>query len=63
MNIWLKIFIFIIPICGIIMVGIGIKLYLSGDLSRDYYMILLLFFLMGFSYLGMFGLFVKNKKK
>jgi len=63
MNIWLKIIIFFILICGIIMVGIGIRKYLSGDLSGDYYINLLMFFLLGFSNLGMFGLFVKNKKK
>ena len=63
MNLWLKFFVFFFPICGIITVGIDIGKYLSGDLNRDYYLNLLIFFILMFSYLGMFGLFVKNKKK
>ena len=63
MHLWLKFFVFFFPICGIITVGIGIGKYLSGDLNRDYYLNLLIFFILMFSHLGMFGLFVKNKKK
>jgi len=61
MNSWLKFFVFFFPICLIIMVGIGIREYLSGDLNRDYYSILMVSLMM-FSTFGMFGLFVKNEK-
>ena len=62
MNSWLKFFVFFHPICLIIMVGIGIREYLSGDLNGDYFYSLLMVFLMMFSTFGMFGLFVKKEK-
>ena len=61
MNSWLKFFVFFNPICLIIMMGIGIREYLSGDLNGDYFYSLLMVFLMMFSSFGMFGLFVKKK--
>ena len=63
MNSWLKFFIFFNPICLIIMTGIGIREYLSGDLNGDYFYSLLTIFLLMFSTFGMFGLFVKEGKK
>ncbi|SVC14835.1 uncharacterized protein METZ01_LOCUS267689, partial [marine metagenome] len=33
MNSWLKFFVLFFPLCVIIMVGIGIREYLSGDLN------------------------------
>jgi len=47
----------------IIMVGIGIREYLSGDLNGDYFYSLFMVFLMMFSTFGMFGLFVKKEKE
>ena len=63
MNSWLKFFVFFNPICLIIMMGIGIREYLSGDLNGDYFYSLLTIFLLIFSTLGIFGLFVKEGKK
>ena len=63
MNSWLKFFVFFNPICLIIMVGIGIREYLSGDLNGDYFYSLFMVSLMMFSTFGMFGLFVKEEKK
>ena len=45
------------------MLGFGIEKYLSGDLNRDYFSQLFLFFLLAFSIFGMFGLFVKTERK
>jgi hypothetical protein len=44
------------------MLGIGVREYLSGDLNRDYFYQLFLFFLLVFSVCGMFGLFVKTER-
>ena len=61
MNSWLKFFVFFIPICTVVLLGIGVREYLSGDLNRDYFSELFLFFLLAFSIFGMFGLFVKTE--
>ena len=37
MSPWLKFFVVFIPICAVIMLGIGVRDYLSGDLNRDYF--------------------------
>ncbi len=63
MNSWLKFFVFFNSICLIIMVGIGIREYLSGDLNGYYFYSLFMVFLMMFSIFGMFGLFVKKEKE
>ena len=63
MNLWLKFFVFFLPICTVVMLGFGIEKYLSGDLNRDYFSQLFLFFLLAFSIFGMFGLFVKTERK
>jgi hypothetical protein len=44
------------------MLGIGVREYLSGDLNRDYFFELFMFFLLAFSIFGMFGLFVKTER-
>ena len=62
MNLWLKFFVFFLPICTVVMLGIGIGKYLSGDLDRDYFYQLSIFFLLAFSIFGMFGLFVKTER-
>ena len=62
MNSWLKFFVFFFSICTVVMLGIGIGKYLSGDLNRDYSYELFLFFLLAFSTFGMFGLFVKTER-
>ena len=62
MSPWLKFFVVFIPICAVIMLGIGVRDYLSGDLSRDYFFQLLMFLLLAFSMFGMFGLFVKTER-
>ena len=62
MNLWLKFFVVILPICIVVKVGIGIGKYLSGDLNRDYFFELFLFLLLAFSCFGMFGLFVKTER-
>jgi hypothetical protein len=62
MNAWLKFFVFFIPICAVVMLGIGVREYLSGDLNRDYFFELFMFFLLAFSIFGMFGLFVKTER-
>lgn len=59
MNSWLKFYVFFLPICTVVMLGIGVGKYLSGDLNRDYFFQLFLFFLLAFSFVGMFGLVVK----
>jgi len=38
MNSWLKFFVFFNPICLIIIMGIGIREYLSGDLNGYYFL-------------------------
>ena len=62
MNLWLKFFVFFLSICTVVMLGIGIGKYLSGDLNRDYFYNLFLFLLLPFAFFGMFGLFVKTKQ-
>ena len=62
MNSWLKFFVFFFSICTVVMLGIGVREYLSGDLNRDYFFELFLFFLLAFSTFGMFGLFVKTER-
>ena len=62
MNSWSKFFVFFLPICTVVMLGIGVREYLSGDLNRDYFYQLFLFFLLAFSMFGMFGLFVKTER-
>ena len=62
MNSWAKFFAFFLPICTVVMLGIGVREYLSGDLNRDYFSDLFLFFLLAFSIFGMFGLVVKTEK-
>ena len=62
MNSWAKFFVFFLPICTVAMLGIGVREYLSGDLNRDYFSDLFLFFLLAFSIVGMFGLVVKTEK-
>ena len=62
MNSWSKFFVFFLPICTVVMLGIGVREYLSGDLNRDYFSDLFLFFLLAFSIFGMFGLVVKTEK-
>ena len=62
MNSWLKVFVFFLPICTVVMLGIGVREYLSGDLNRDYFYELFLFLLLAFSTFGMFGLFVKTER-
>jgi len=44
------------------MLGIGVGKYLLGDLNRDYFFQLFLFFLLAFSSVGMFGLVVKTER-
>ena len=61
MNSWLKFYVFFVPICTVVWLGIGVREYLSGDLNRDYFSELFLFFLLAFSIFGMFGLFVKTE--
>lgn len=58
----MKFFVVFIPICAVIMLGIGVRDYLSGDLSRDYFFQLFMFLLLAFSMFGMFGLFVKTER-
>ena len=62
MNSWLKFFVFFFSICTVVMLGIGIGKYLSGDLNRDYFFLLFLFFLLAFSSARSFGLFVKTER-
>ena len=62
MSSWLKFFVFFLSICTVVMLGIGVREYLSGDLNRDYFYELSLFFLLAFSTFGMFGLFVKTER-
>tara|TARA_A100001037_G_scaffold198832_1_gene177883 strand:+ start:6264 stop:6479 length:216 start_codon:yes stop_codon:yes gene_type:complete len=62
MTSWAKFFVFFLPICTVVMLGIGVREYLSGDLNRDYFSDLFLFFLLAFSIVGMFGLVVKTEK-
>tara|TARA_Y100000814_G_scaffold220891_1_gene165122 strand:- start:2131 stop:2346 length:216 start_codon:yes stop_codon:yes gene_type:complete len=62
MTSWAKFFVFFLPICTVVMLGIGVREYLSGDLNRDYFSDLFLFFLLAFSIFGMFGLVVKTEK-
>ena len=62
LNSWAKFFVFFLPICTVVMLGIGVREYLSGDLNRDYFSDLFLFFLLAFSIFGMFGLVVKTEK-
>ena len=37
MNSWLKFFVLFFSICTVVMLGIGVREYLSGDLNRDYF--------------------------
>ena len=62
MTSWAKFFVFFLPICTVVMLGIGVREYLSGDLNRDYFSDLFLFFLLAFSIVGMFGLVLKTEK-
>ena len=62
MTSWAKFFVFFLPICTVAMLGIGVREYLSGDLNRDYFSDLFLFFFLAFSIVGMFGLVVKTEK-
>tara|TARA_Y100001936_G_scaffold252408_1_gene311909 strand:+ start:1145 stop:1360 length:216 start_codon:yes stop_codon:yes gene_type:complete len=62
MTSWAKFFVFFLPICTVVMLGVGVREYLSGDLNRDYFSDLFLFFLLTFSIVGMFGLVVKTEK-
>jgi uncharacterized membrane protein len=62
MTSWAKFFVFFLPICTVVMLGIGVREYLSGDLNRDYFSDLFLFFFLAFSIVGMFGLVVKTEK-
>lgn len=62
MSSWLKFFVFFIPSCTAVMLGIGVREYLSGDLNRDYLFQLFMFLLLAFSIFGMFGLFVKTER-
>ena len=57
-----EVFRFFLPICTVVMLGIGIGKYLSGDLNRDYFFLLFLFFLLAFSSARSFGLFVKTER-
>ena len=61
MNSWLKFFVFFFSICTVVMLGIGVREYLSNDLNRDYFFELFMFFLLAFSTFGMFGLFVRTE--
>jgi len=62
MSSWLKFFVLFLPLCTVVMLGIGVREYLSGDLDRDYFRDLFLFFLYSFATLSMFGLFVKTER-
>ncbi len=45
-----------------IMLVLGIREYLSGNLNGDYYYSLFTVLFLTFAIFGMFGLFVKNEK-
>jgi len=62
MNSWLRFFVIFNPLSIMIMLVFGIREYLSGNLSRDYYYSLFTVLFLTFSIFGMFGLFVKNEK-
>ena len=62
MNLWLKFFVIVFPICIVVNLGVGIGKYLSGDLNRDYFFLLFLFLLLAFSSARSFGLFVKTER-
>ncbi len=59
---WLKFFVFFLPLCAVVMLGIGVREYLSGDLNGGYFFQLFMFFLLAFSIFGMFGLFVETER-
>ena len=60
MSSWLKFFVVLYSIVGVAMLTLGVAKYLSGDLNRAYFRELLIFFIMEFSFIAMFGLFVKT---
>ena len=63
MSSWLKLFVVLYSIVGVAMLTLGVAKYLSGDLNRAYFRELLIFFIMVFSFFGMFGLFVKTESR
>jgi hypothetical protein len=62
MNSWLRIFVIFNPLSVMIMLVLGIREYLSGNLNGDYYYSLFTVLFLTFAVFGMFGLFVKNEK-
>jgi hypothetical protein len=62
MNSWLRIFVIFNPLSVMIMLGVGIREYLSGNLNVEYYYSLFTVLFLTFALFGMFGLFVKNEK-
>ena len=62
MNSWLRIFVIFNPLSVMIMLGVGIREYLSGNLNVEYYYSLFTVLFLTFAIFGMFGLFVKNEK-
>ena len=62
MNSWLRFFVIFNPLSIMIMLVLGIREYLSGNLNGDYYYSLFTVLFLTFSIFGMFGLFVKNEK-
>jgi len=59
----LKFSVVLYSIVGVAMLTLGVAKYLSGDLNRAYFRELLIFFIMVFSFSGMFGLFVKTESE
>jgi len=62
MNSWLRFFVIFNPLSIMIMFGLGIREYLSGNLNGEYYYSLFTVLFLTFALFGMFGLFVKNEK-
>ncbi len=62
MNSWLRFFVIFNPLSIMIMLVLGIREYLSGNLNGDYYYSLFTVLFLTFAIFGMFGLFVKNEK-
>jgi len=62
MNSWLRFFVIFNPLSVMIMLGVGIREYLSGNLNGEYYYSLFTVLFLTFALFGMFGLFVKNEK-
>jgi len=62
MNSWLRFFVIFNPLSIMIMFGLGIREYLSGNLNGEYYYSLFTVLFLTFALFGMFGLFVKNER-